>query len=78
MKRWASALTLGNCSPSKTDCKPYLFIIMSKQLLISMLRKGANGEEILSILDVITSDFVTEESETVSAGSVPTLDEISF
>ncbi len=43
-----------------------------------MLRKGANGEEILSILDVITSDFVTEESETVSAGSVPTLDEISF
>ncbi len=78
MKRWAFALTLGNCSPSKTDCKPYLFIIMSKQLLISMLRKGANGEEILSILDAITGDTVMNESETVSAGPVPTLDEIPF
>jgi len=51
---------------------------MSKQLLISMLRKGANGEEILSILDAITGDTVMNESETVSAGPVPTLDEIPF
>ncbi len=44
-----------------------------------MLRKGANGEQILSILDVIASDNVAAEStETVSAGPMPTLDEISF
>jgi hypothetical protein len=51
---------------------------MSKQLLISMLRKGANGQEILNILDVITGDTVTNESETVSAAPMPTLDEILF
>ena len=52
---------------------------MSKQLLIQMLRKGANGEQILSILDIIAGDTVTEcESETVSSGIAPTLDEISF
>ncbi len=51
---------------------------MSKQLLISMLRKGANGEEILSILDAITGDTVMNEFETVSAGPMPTLDEIPF
>jgi hypothetical protein len=49
---------------------------MSKQLLISMLRKGSNGEEILSILDVITSDTVTEE--TSESFATPTLDEIEF
>jgi hypothetical protein len=49
---------------------------MSKQLLIQMLRKGANGEQILSILDVITSDTVTEE--TSESFAAPTLDEIEF
>lgn len=79
MKRWAFALTLGNCSLSKTNCKPYYFITMSKQLLISMLRKGSNGEQILSILDAIAGDTVTAEcTETVSAGPMPTLDEIAF
>lgn len=52
---------------------------MSKQLLISMLRKGGNGQEILNILDAITGDTVTAElTETAPAGSVPTLDEIPF
>ena len=79
MKKWVSTQILGNCSPLKTDCKPYYFITMSKQLLIQMLRKGANGEQILSILDIIAGDTVTEcESETVSSGIAPTLDEISF
>jgi hypothetical protein len=49
---------------------------MSKQLLISMLRKGSTGEQILSILDVITSDTVTEE--TSESFAEPTLDEIEF
>lgn len=52
---------------------------MSKQLLISMLRKGANGQEILNILDVITGDTVTEEHPACATMSaVPTLDEIPF
>jgi hypothetical protein len=76
VKKWVFTQILGNCSPLKTDCKPYYFITMSKQLLISMLRKGANGQEILNILDVIASDTVTEDnSESFAA---PTLDEISF
>jgi hypothetical protein len=43
---------------------------MSKALLISMLRKGQTGDEILTILDMISddSDDTTE----------PTLDEIPF
>jgi hypothetical protein len=76
VKKWVFTQILGNCSPLKTDCKPYYFITMSKQLLISMLRKGSTGEQILSILDVITSDTVTEE--TSESFATPTLDEIEF
>ncbi len=43
---------------------------MSKALLISMLRKGQTGDEILTILDMIS-----DESDTMSE---PTLDEIEF
>ena len=43
---------------------------MSKELLISMLRKGENGEQILKILDTIT--------EPESDMKEPTLDEIEF
>lgn len=46
------------------------WIIMSKALLISMLRKGQTGDEILTILDMIS-----DESDTMSE---PTLDEIEF
>jgi hypothetical protein len=45
---------------------------MSTQILIKMLRKGSNGEEILHILDAITDDTVTAEDPT------PTLNEITF
>jgi hypothetical protein len=48
---------------------------MSKQLLIKMLRKGSNGVEILTILDVITSDSVTDQD---SGDIQPTLDQIDF
>lgn len=52
---------------------------MSKQLLISMLRKGSNGEQILSILDAIVGDTMTiAEPETAPVGPMPTLEEISF
>jgi hypothetical protein len=48
---------------------------MSTQLLISMLRKGSNGQEILSILDAITGDTVTAE---YPSATQPTLNEIQF
>jgi hypothetical protein len=77
VKKWESAQTCGNSSPLKINCKPYHLIIMSTKLLISMLRKGANGQEILNILDVITGDSVTQETATESFAE-PTLDEIAF
>ena len=48
---------------------------MSTQLLIQMLRKGSNGEEILNILDAITGNTVTAEDPSTTQ---PTLDEIAF
>lgn len=44
---------------------------MSKKLLISMLSKGQTGDEILTILDMITAEDDTNSAE-------PTLDEIQF
>ena len=46
---------------------------MSKEVLISMLRQGNNGEEIISILDAIVADSVD-----CSAMNEPTMDEIEF
>jgi hypothetical protein len=48
---------------------------MTKQLLISQLRLGDNGSQILEILDALTDGMDISES---SQDSVPTLDEISF
>lgn len=42
---------------------------MSKELLISMLRKGKTGDQILTILDMIAGEDDATE---------PTLDEIEF
>lgn len=78
MKKWVSIQIPGNSFLLKINCKPYYFITMSKQVLISMLRKGANGEQILNILDAITSNSVTEILDATSDMNVPTLEEISF
>lgn len=48
---------------------------MTKQLLISQLRKGNNGNDILHILDVLCNGMDSSES---SQDNVPTLDEIQF
>jgi len=48
--------------------------IMSKQVMISMLRQGNTGSEILSILDVIASDGI----DTTQTDIMPTLEEIEF
>jgi hypothetical protein len=44
---------------------------MSKEILISMLRKGQTGDEIITILDMITGPECDELGE-------PTLEEIQF
>jgi uncharacterized protein (DUF433 family) len=36
---------------------------MSKKVLISMLKQGETGDQILAILDAITNDSVTETEE---------------
>lgn len=49
-------------------------LIMTKNLMLSMLRQGSNGEEILKILDTI----VDGEGDTVYDGPEPTTDWIEF
>jgi len=56
---------------------------MSKQVMISMLRQGKTGSDILSILDALTSDNVSSfdyiESPMIEqALGLPTLQEIEF
>ena len=68
----------------------YHFLIMNTKLMISALRQGKTGEQILAILDAITSDvndtqpvdgFVTLPTVNVTLPVVngqPTLEEIAF
>jgi hypothetical protein len=51
---------------------------MSKQVLISMLRQGNTGNEILSILDVIASDAISEGEDSTQPANMPTLEYIDF
>jgi hypothetical protein len=56
---------------------------MSTQLLISTLRRGQTGEQILNILDAIASDNVSgfdyvESPMIETALGLPTLQEIEF
>ena len=49
---------------------------MSRDVLLSLLAKGSNGEQILQILDSIT-DGVSDSGDSDSAAN-PTLSEIQF
>jgi len=48
---------------------------MTKQFLISQLRQGNNGQQILEILELLVTGMDSSES---SQDSAPTLDEIQF
>ena len=48
--------------------------IMTKEVLISLLSKGSTGSDILSILDALTSDAVSDDQQ----GNMPTSDVIEF
>ena len=59
--------------------------MIDTKLMISTLRQGKTGEEILRILDAITDDSVESVMQTVvavgdtiTAASQPTLEEIAF
>lgn len=71
----------------KTFTTPsFFFLIMSTDLMISALRQGKTGEQILSILDAITSgDDDTDTAQDaqfvyapILRQHVPTLEEIAF
>jgi len=58
------------------------FFIMSKSVMLSLLAQGNTGDEILSILDTLTADNVSEVADStylpILGQSVPTLEEIAF
>jgi len=47
---------------------------MSTQVMISLLKKGNTGSEILEILEALTDNTVSDSQE----GNTPTLDVIEF
>jgi hypothetical protein len=55
---------------------------MSKSVMLSMLAQGNTGSEILSILDAITTDNVSESDDStqmpILKQSIPTLEEVAF
>ena len=56
-----------------TQLTTLFFFIMSKQVLISLLAQGNTGAEILSILDTLAADNVSE-----GYNNEPTADVIDF
>ena len=56
---------------SSTVPNTFLFFIMSKSIMISLLRKGNTGNEILEILEAIVSEDMSQVNE-------PTLEELEF
>ncbi len=65
------------CCPIKTltvhTLTNTLFLIMSKSVMLSLLAQGNTGSEILSILDTLASDNVSESDD-----NGPTLNAIEF
>ena len=55
---------------------------MSKSVMLSLLAQGNTGTEILSILDTLAADNVSEVADStylpILGQSVPTLEEIAF
>ena len=49
------------------------FFIMSKSVMLSMLAQGNTGDEILSILDALIADNVSDDADTLG-----TLNTIEF
>ena len=67
----------GGGNTHHSNHQPQLILItMSVDLMLAALRRGKDGNEILSILDAVTGGDDNAATETVSAQ--PTLDPIDF
>jgi hypothetical protein len=63
-------------APLKTPSNPNFKTTMTRDLALSLLRSGNNGDQILQILDsIVLGDSVDECDE---YGAEPTLDAIDF
>lgn len=63
-------------APLKTPSNPNFKTTMTRDLALSLLRSGNNGDQILQILDsIVLGDSVDECDE---YGADPTLDAIDF
>ena len=49
---------------------------MSREIMISLLRKGQTGAQILEILDSLVAD--SDNTETTACNNEPTLHELEF
>jgi hypothetical protein len=58
-------------------CSLTTFFTMSTDLMVAALRRGQNGNEILAILDAITSGD-NDAPSTQSAVAQPTLEPVEF
>lgn len=67
---------MGMGAPLKTPSNPNFKTTMTRDLALSLLRSGNNGDQILQILDsIVLGDSVDECDE---YGADPTLDAIDF
>jgi hypothetical protein len=55
----------------------FFFFIMSVDLMVSALRRGKNGDEILSILNALTGNS-SDTASTEDVSDQPTLEPIEF
>ena len=62
--------------PTLPSITLFSFFIMSRDVILSLLAKGSNGEQILQILDSIC-DGVSDGGDSNSAAN-PTLSEVQF
>ena len=73
---------MGTAAPLKTATDLSTFQPMTADLALSLLRRGANGAQILEILETVTADFeqanIDDCAAHYAAISAPTLQEVQF
>lgn len=73
---------MGKAAPLKTAANPSTFQPMTRDLALSLLRSGNNGDQILQILETLTADIeqagIDDCAAHYAAISAPTLQEVQF
>jgi hypothetical protein len=75
---WYTPLLSHEYKLGTTQFTSLFFFIMSKSVLFSLLRKGNTGNEILSILDAIVNDTVSNSDSESYGGGQPSAHELEF